>query len=208
MSQRIHSNNSYLTMLALIVVACCGYALPWIVAPAASMTLNGHDLAEWASLVPSQRATSPPLLTSLLLRLQLVMLSLLLGVIAVGRRRMAMSAVAICLLAGAQLPPFEFLYDINNLNYRQQFSLAALSLIAGLCLILLRSRILSLMVVLSIAAAGLVTSFLGLSMALKLYLAFSLDAAPGLGIWVLGLSYVALIANALREILTLRLTRS
>ncbi len=199
MSQRIHSNNSYLTMLALIAVACCGYALPWIVVPAASMTLNGHDLAEWASLVPSQRATSPPLLAPLLLRFQLVMLSMLLGVIAAGRRRMAIAAVAICLLWAAQLPPFEFVYDINNLNYRQQFSLAAFSLIAGLCLIPLQTRRPSLLVFLSIAAAGLVTSALGLSMALGLYGAFELDAVAGAGIWVLGLSYVALIAIAFRE---------
>ena len=139
-ANRMSDGNSYITMFALIVVALCGYALPWIVAPIASMTLNGHDLAEWASLVPSQRATSPPLLAPLLLRLQPVMLSLLLGVHRdrTPKSGMAMSAAAICLLAAAQLPPFEFVYDINNLNYRQQFSLAALSLIAGFCLIPLR----------------------------------------------------------------------
>lgn len=206
MRRRIASNRFYLAMFALIVVALCGYALPWIVVPAGSLTLNGHDLAEWASLVPSQRATSPPLLAPLLLRFQLVMLSMLLGVIAVGRRRKAMTAVAICLLAASQLPPFEFVYDINNLNYRQQFSLAAFSLIAGLCLIPLRTRRLSLLVVFFIAAIGLVTSALGLSMALELYGAFELDADPGAGIWVLGLSYITLIAIALREILASRWT--
>lgn len=207
MSRRNASASFYITMFALIVVALCGYALSWIVAPVGSMTLNGHDLAEWASLVPSQRATSPPLLASLLLRLQPLMLSLLLGSAAAGRGGMALSAAAICLLAAAQLPPFEFVYDINNLNYRQQFGLAAFSLIGGLCLIPLRSRRPSLMVVLFITAAGLVTSALGLSMALELYGVFSLDAVAGAGFWVVGLSYAGLIASALRELLSLRSTR-
>lgn len=207
MNRQIASDSFYLTMFALIIVAYCGYALAWIVVPAGSMTLNGHDLAEWASLVPAQRATSPPLLAPLLLRLQPLMLSLLLGGIAVGRRRMAMSAAAICLLAAAQLPPFEFVYDINNLNYRQQFGLAACSLIGGFCLIPLQSRRLSQMVMLSIAATGLVTSAFGLSMALELYGAFELDAVAGAGIWILGLSYAGLIASALRELLRSRSTR-
>ena len=146
MSRRFASDRFYITMIALIVMALCGYALPWIVVPSASLTLNGHDLAEWASLVPSQRATSPPLLAPLLLRLQPLALSLLLGGIAVGRRRTAMAAAAICLLAAAQLPPFEFVYDINNLNYRQQFGLAVFSLIGGLCLVPLQARRLALFV--------------------------------------------------------------
>ena len=207
MRRQIASDSFRLTMFALIVAALCGYALPWIVAPSGSMTLNGHDLAEWASLVPTQRATSPPLLAPLLLRLQPLVLSLLLGGIAVGCRGMAMSAAAICLLAAAQLPPFEFVYDINNLNYRQQFGLAAFSLIGGWRLIHRKSRRLSLMAVLFIAAAGLATSAFGLSMALGLYGAFELDAIAGAGFWVVGLSYAGLSANALREILRSRTTR-
>jgi len=207
MSQRSMFDPYYITMFALIVVALCGYALPWIVAPIGSMTLNGHDLAEWSSLVPSQRATSPPLLAPLLIRVQPVMLSLLLGGIATGGRRMAMTAAAILLLAASQLPPFEFVYDINNLNYRQQFSLASFSLIVGLCLIPLQTRRLPVLITLPIAAAGLVASAFGLSMTLALYGAFELNAVPGAGIWVLGLSYVALIAVALGKILSWRRTR-
>lgn len=202
MRQRRISDRYYVAMFALIAVALFGYALPWVVAPVGSMTLNGHDLAEWASLVPSQRATSPPLLAPLLIRMQPLMLSLLLGVIATGRLRMASSAAAICLLAAAQLPPFEFVYDINNLNYRQQFSLAALSLIAGLCVIPFQARRVLLMAAALVASVGLVASALGLFTAIELYGAFELDAVPGAGLWLLGLSYVAVIAITLREILT------
>ncbi len=202
MSQRSIFEGCYPAMFALIALALFGYAQPWIVAPVGSMTLNAPDLAEWASLVPSQRVTTPPLLAPLLIRLQPMMLTLLLGGITAGRRKMAMSAAAICLLAASQLPPFEFVYDINNLNYRQQFSLAALSLIAGICLIPIQTRRVLLLAAALIGAAGLVTSAFGLSTAIELYGAFEFDAVPGAGIWILGLSYVALIAIALREILT------
>ena len=198
MSQRNASDNYSSLIYALVLGGLFGYVQPWIVVPSGSMTLNVFDLAEWASLIPTQQVTSPPLLVPLLLRLQPVILSLLLGVIASGRKRMALTALAICLLATAQLPPFEFVNDINNLNYRQQFILAAASLVAGFFLLPLEPRRVSTFVMLALPAVGIVTAALGLSEAGALYRQFQLDAAPGAGIWILGLSYVATITISLR----------
>ena len=61
-----------LILYLLVTVGLAGYVLPWIVAPSAALTLNAYDLAEWTSLHPLQRQTSPPLLAPLELRLQLV----------------------------------------------------------------------------------------------------------------------------------------
>jgi len=204
MSRRIESHSASMLMVALVLTGLGGYLLPWIVASSGPMTLNAFDLAEWASLVPAQRVTSPPLIVPLLLRTQLLLLSLLLGVIAVGRKEMAIAALAICLLATAQLPPFEYVYDINNLNYRQQFILAAVSLVAGLLLLPLGRRWIALAVKLALAISGIGTAALGLSGAMALFSHFELAAAQGAGIWILILCYAAVIALALHEITFIR----
>jgi len=60
----------------LLLLGLLGYLLPWAVASSAPMTLNAYDLAEWTSLHPAQRQTTPPLLAPLRLRAQLAILSL------------------------------------------------------------------------------------------------------------------------------------
>ena len=123
-SKREHS----LLLVMLALLGLLGYLLPWAVASSAPMTLNAYDLAEWASLHPAQRQTTPPLLAPLLLRAQLVVLS---SIIALSVSQRWVAAAAVVALALAQLPPFEYVYDIANLNYRQQFVLALVSLVAG-----------------------------------------------------------------------------
>ena len=184
---------------ALILAGIVGVAQPWIVAPAASMTLNATDLAEWASLIPTQRATAPPLLTPLMLRLQLWILALQIGLLAGRGRAMALSAMAVCLLAVAQLPPFEFVYDANNLNYRQQFGLALSSALAGLVLLPFRRRGIQALLMGALAATGIVTSAIGLSQAIGLYASFGLHAASGAGLWILVTSYIGMVAIALGD---------
>lgn len=208
MSQRRATVNATILMVSLILVGLFGYLQPWIIAKAGSMSLNAYDLAEWASLIPAQRGTSPPLAVPLLLRLQPLILSLLLSLIVSGRKGTALSAAAICLLAIAQLPPFEFVYDINNLNYRQQFVLAAVSFVAGLGLLLLQRPWLSTILMPALASVGIITAALGLSEAMALYSLFGMAAAPGAGIWILGLCYALVLLLGLRLILNPRATRS
>lgn len=166
------------------------------------MTLSAFDLAEWASLIPAQRATSPPLLAPLLLRLQLVMLCLILGTVADSRAKAATAAIAILLLAVAQLPPFEYVYDINNLNYRQQFFLAVASLIGGFAAIPLRQQRLVTLATIVLPIVGLVTSIAGLTQTEALYRQFQLGATIGAGIVILSLSYLALLAFSAYSIIS------
>lgn len=162
------------------------------------MTLSAFDLAEWASLLPAQRATSPPLLAPLLLRLQPVILCLILGAVADSRAKTAIAAIAILLLAVAQLPPFEYVYDINNVNYRQQFFLAIASLIGGLAAIPLRRQRLVALAAIVLPIVGLVTSALGLAQAETLYRQFQLGASSGAGIVILSFSYLAQLVHSAR----------
>ncbi len=186
-------------VFALALVGLFGYAQPWIVAQAGALTLNAYDLAEWASLVPAQRAMTPPLLTTMLLRMQLAILCALLGAIAAGPGRKWLAAAALVLLAVAQLPPAEFLLDINNLNYRQQFGFAAISLVAGGALLLAPRRA-SRLLATALATIGLMTSALGFAEAIALFRGFRLEAAPGAGLWLLCFSYAVVIAMGLRAL--------
>lgn len=200
-----NSSSLYSTLaIVTVLVGLLGYMQPWIVAPAGSMTLNAFDLAEWASLIPAQRATSPPLLTPLLLRLQPVMLCLILGAVADSRAKMAISAIAILLLAAAQLPPFEYVYDINNLNYRQQFFLAIVSLIGGFAAMPPRRPRPAALTTIVLPATGLVTSAIGLAQAEALYRQFQVGAASGAGIMILSFSYLALLALSVYSIISRR----
>lgn len=194
------------TKLKFALVSLClfGCVQPWIVAPAGGLTLNAYDLAEWASLIPAQRATTPPLLVPLLLRLQFVIVGALLASIVQGRRQKLAASFAIAALAIGQLPPIEFALDINNLNYRQQFVLAIISLGVGFALLLPAARRVSRLVTLFGAGAGIATSAFGLSQAMALYSGFHLRSAIGAGFWITGLSYLALIAIALVESLNRR----
>lgn len=186
----------------LVLVGLFGFAQPWIVAPSGSMTLNAFDLAEWTSLHPTQRATSPPMLTPLMLRLQLLILSVILGALPTGSSARACAAIMILVLTLAQLPPLDIVYDPNNLNYRQQLYLAAASLTASFCLFAVNRRRIALLASIALPIIGIATASYGLAEAAGLYQHFEIGQAPGAGIWILGASYIgiAAIAGALRHI--------
>ena len=175
----------------LLLLGLLGYLLPWAVASSAPMTLNAYDLAEWNSLHPAQRQTMPPLLASLLLRAQLAILSLAFA-LTVSKHWVA--AAAVVALALAQLPPFEYVYDIANLNYRQQFVLALVSLLAGLTATRLRNRRLTRSLLFLLPVAGIISVFAGVSQAFD---AFRQPAAIGFGPWILTASYACIAAISL-----------
>ena len=56
-----------------LVVSLIAYILPWVNTRATGLTLGAYDLAEWASLHPA----SIQLLPSLLIRLQLVIITII-----------------------------------------------------------------------------------------------------------------------------------
>ncbi len=183
-----------LLLVLLLLLGLSAYMLPWAVSSSAPMTLNAYDLAEWTSLHPAQRHSSPPLLAPLLLRAQLVILTLILALPTSGRHWRAISALAVVALSVAQLPPFEYVYDIANLNYRQQFLLALVSLITGLAATRMANwRIIRMLLVL-LPVAGLVSVIAGVTQALEVYQLTQSVASIGLGPWLLSSSYVGIAA--------------
>lgn len=197
-------SSQWLARLTYILLALglVGYALPWIVAPSAPLTLNAYDLAEWTSLHPLQRATSPPLLAPLELRLQLLILSVIVGLMASGRVNTSISALAILLLALAQLPPFEFVDDLRNLNYSQQFLLALASLLLSLALLPFKFGRFSAYIMLALTLLGIGSAIHAHAQALDLFAVWSLEASVGAGLWTLVASYGGLfllfLASAIR----------
>ena len=184
-------------LLFLLLIGLLGYLLPWAVAPSAPMTLNAYDLAEWTSLHPAQRHSSPPLLAPLLLRAQLVILSLTFALVVSRRPWRLISAATVAILALAQLPPFEYVYDIANLNYRQQFGLALASLIAGLVATRVESRRIIQLLLMLLPVVGICAVYVGLSQALEVYRQTQTVVGMGLGPWLLTASYVGIAATGL-----------
>lgn len=192
-----HIQKHALLLLILLLLGLLGYVLPWIVSSSAAMTLNAFDLAEWTSLHPAQGHTSPPLLAPLLARAQLVILTVTFAVIASRGPWRSVSAVAVFFLALAQLPPFEYVYDIANLNYRQQFVLALASLIAGLLVTRTGQRRIVRILLFALPAVGIVTVYAGVSQAFEVYRPLQPVASAGLGPWILIASYIGIIAIGL-----------
>ncbi len=182
-----------LILYLLVTVGLAGYVLPWIVAPSAALTLNAYDLAEWTSLHPLQRQTSPPLLAPLELRLQLVIFTVTLGMLASGRSLRAISGILIVLLAFAQLPPFEFLNDIRNLNYGQQFALALASLILSLAALPFNPPRILPIVLAVLSALGIASALHGLSQAQELFAHLQQNASTAAGFWITVASYGGII---------------
>ncbi len=105
--------NSRLTGLVLLyaLLALAAYHLPWHTHPAAAFSNNAFDLAEGVSLHPDVRAETPALLTSLLLRLPLILIGLIVGLSAgrlgAGRWQWIWRAVAILVILRLN-PPVDF----------------------------------------------------------------------------------------------------
>jgi hypothetical protein len=112
--------------------AVLAFYLPWITNPAAALTFNAYDLAEWTSLRPDVRGGAIPLLAPLLLRAVLGLIALLFGLRALnhaGWQRWLYAALALA-LAITLLPPLDFFRGaFDDPNYRQQFGLAVGTLI-------------------------------------------------------------------------------
>ena len=186
-----------LPLVILLLFGLLGYVLPWAVSSSAPMMLNAYDLAEWTSLHPAQRQTTPPLLTPLLLRAQLVILSLTFALTASRRPWRLISAGAVVVLALAQLPPFEYVYDIANLNYRQQFVLALASLLAGLVATRVENRRIIRLLMFLLPVVGIFSVYAGVSLALDVYRETQSVVSMGLGPWLLTASYIGIAATSL-----------
>ena len=186
-----------LLIASLLMALLVGLLLPWLLAPSAAMTLNAYDLAEWASLHPSQQISNPPLVAPLLLRIHLVILCALTGVVAQGLRGKRIAALAIVALAVAQLPPIEFVNDIGNQNYRQQFGLALASLVLGMATLRWINRRSQPLFVAGLGLVGALTTFSGVGLALDVYASMASGGSAGLGLWIAAAAYICLFGSGL-----------
>ncbi len=118
----------------VVCLACAliAYHLAWYTHATAGFTTNAFDLAEWTSLHPAVRSSSPPLLTSFLLRLPLVGLLAAALLAANGfedARARWIARVVIALPLLRLVPPKDFFTTASaDPNYRQ---MALLVVIGG-----------------------------------------------------------------------------
>ena len=190
----------YLILIA-VFLAMMAYTIPWLVTPAVSLSLGANDLAEWASLHPEVRASSPSLLVSLLLRLPLVFLALIVGFSTPGPARKSMvwwlGVLVIMFIVLLLLPPLEFFTSARgDQNYQQQMTLAIIALggsVFGCSGLIARLRV---FVVAGCALAGVGVSGIGFQKAHALMRGFNLSVQIGGGVGLTMLFFVAIMVVA------------
>jgi hypothetical protein len=173
--------DRYLWLLMLLALAA--YAAPWVVNPGVSFSPNAYDLAEWASIHPTSRIGSPPLFTSLLLRLPLVLLGLL---VAFGEYRRSiprwLAIGYLLLIAVALLPPLEFFTSAStDTNYQQQAILSFVTLLGGAIAISGFVPRANVQLVFAFTLVGAIICIAGLAQGYMLMRQFDLPVKIGMG---------------------------
>jgi hypothetical protein len=165
----------WLVMIGLVLATVC-YYLPWYTHDTAGFTTNAFDLAEWTSLHPAVRSSSPPMLTSFLLR--------------DPRARWVWRGFAL-LLALRFFPPSDFFTSATaDPNYRQMMLLTGLGfgfVFAAILLARAPARWLDGLLIVTLVC-GALAGWWGLSRAGVLLDNFEIDVSTGPGI--VGLSLV------------------
>lgn len=168
----------------LFVTSLIASLLPWISLGSASLTLGAYDLAEWASLHPLVRTSTPSLLTSLLLRLTVPLSVLVFATAKVfSIKQIWIKIVVIVLTSISLLPPLEFFRNSSgDPNLQQQFGLALATLIIGLISESVQNnRYLTAIGLLS-SILAIVCAICGIWQSSQLIRDFQLDGKVGLGI--------------------------
>ncbi len=167
----------------LFALALIGYLSPWLSTPASSLSLGAYDLAEWSSLHPVVRQTTPFLWTALALRIPLAVLGILLAAY-VGKALHRRPIAIICLLVAAiaLLPPLEFFTTFrDDPNYRQQFMLAILTLVIGILTAIGQPKRLQIRILAALSIVGALSSIIGLYQAQNLIQGYDLPTTAGSG---------------------------
>ncbi len=125
--------RSWFVLAGLALAFACYYA-PWYTHHTAAFTMHAYDLAEWASLHPAVRSSSPPMMTSFLLRWPhialLVALAFAANQVGDARERWFVRVIVIMLVLRF-VPPNEFFSSArDDPNYRQMALLVVLGLAA------------------------------------------------------------------------------
>ncbi len=189
--------NSRLIFVTLVIIALYACTLPWVSNPGAALSLSAYDLAEWTSLVPTIRAGSPPLLPTLLLRLPLLWLAWL---VALQPGQRWGRGLAVLIAAVALLPPLQFVKTPDDINYRQQFILAGLTLVVGLLGVSDRWVRWHGVLALAIAVVGAIGALVGTTQGYTLMRDYQLPVQIGLGGIVFTMSLVLIGLQQTRQL--------
>lgn len=189
--------RSWWIIVCLVAGIVC-YYLPWFTHSSAGFTMNAFDLAEWSSLHPAVRSSSPPMLTSFLLRLPHLTLAVGLALAAnllIDPRARWLVRLGAALLVLRLLPPAEFLTSArDDPNYRQM----ALLTVLGAALLTLAIPFFrlgprwQLVTLVGLVFVGTLAGWVGLSRAAVLLDNFEIDVKTGPG--VIGLSLFVILA--------------
>jgi len=184
-------------------IAIIAYYLPWVWHPAAALTANAYDLAEWVSIYPTVRGGNPALVEPFLLRSTLAGLALLCGLTAIrdqnGWRHWLYPALALVLDVTLLPPPDFFRGAGDDPNYRQQFLLAVGTLLLLAIIFGLRPRLTRYAAILQavVALAVLVGASVGEALALRVVQSLSIAVTLGGGIMLLYVALLPVIVAAL-----------
>jgi peptidoglycan/LPS O-acetylase OafA/YrhL len=190
--------RAWLVVIGLVLATAC-YYLPWYTHDTAGFTTNAFDLAEWTSLHPAVRSSSPPMLTSFLLRFSQLMLVAALALIANRlddpRCRWVWRGIAL-LLALRFFPPSDFFSDATgDPNYRQMLLLTVLGVggvFVAIWLARAPDRWQDALLIITLVC-GVLAGWWGLSRADTLFDNFEIDVSTGPGIAGLSLAVAAVV---------------
>lgn len=192
--------RGWLVIGCIVLAAACYVLLPAVTHYTAGFTMNAFDLAEWSSLHPSVRSDSPPMLTSFLLRVPLVILAVTLALAANSiqdtRWRWLIRVLALALMLRL-IPPTDFLSSASaDPNYRQMALLTVLGIVlVGVTVFIPASW--QRWILLAGLTLGVIAGWMGLSRALVLLRDFQIDYQIGSGLIVLSLFGAVAVAASL-----------
>ncbi|GAB4308637.1 MAG: hypothetical protein Kow00117_01900 [Phototrophicales bacterium] len=186
----------------LILLGLLFYSIPWLINPAVGLTANAYDLAEWASLHPEVRGQSPALLTSLFLRLPLVIFAWLIILNSYqNQRRTIITIILFALITIASFPPLEYLTTArHDPNYQQQFFLFLVALLSMMIGLINMPRLWCRLFIMILSVIGIVTSWLGLFHARQLMIGFSMPVAVGIGGIGMGMIFLLIGMDAFSKL--------
>lgn len=166
----------------LILIALVFYSLPWVVSPGAALSMGAYDLAEWASLHPVVRGSSPPLLASFLLRAPLVGLAWIAALNARRDGSRALNGILAGAITIALLPPLEFFTQYaDDPNYRQQMALTLAAFTGVVVSLAVRPAFWRRAAAFIAAVGAAAAAFVGLMQAVSLVQEFRLAIFGGFG---------------------------
>lgn len=172
-------------MWGLLWLACAAYFLPWIWNPAAALSPNAYDLAEWTTLHPEARHATPPLLPSFLLRSALGFLTVLTILPSSPANSKWLGRALTLGLIIVMLPPAEFfLLARGDPNYSQQFYLSGFTLVLVFVATFGVNRLptpMQKMLCVLLTGLGIIAGLWGLVLAMNIYTTFGIGNTVGIG---------------------------